>query len=239
MSNADRKAGRGCTVALEPRDSDIAVIGALKRQLRKLQAVDSLIARRRGQARVQFIESVLPKGAVGAEIGVFKGLFIPFLLQHARPKQLYLMDPWYLLGEEWTWAEGDRSTIAALNRIMRTHAADLASGRIVLEIGDDLELLQRKAPDFFDWVYLDTTHSYEQTLEELSLLKSRVKPGGVIAGDDWHSDPGHRHHGVCRAVKEFAAAEGYELIYADDADWQWAVRVSPASGRPKTATPGD
>ena len=65
--------------------------------------------------------------------------------------------------------------------------------------------------DFFDWVYLDTTHEYGHTRDELEILRTKVKPSGVIAGDDWHEDPAHLHHGVCRAVREFCDRYGWEL----------------------------
>ncbi len=57
-----------------------------------------------------------------------------------------------------------------------------------------------------------------------------MKPSGVIAGDDWVGDPDHPHHGVSRAVKEFVSERPYELVYADEADLQWAIRARPRSG---------
>lgn len=190
----------------------------------RLPYIDKWQAYQSGIKRLAFLEKVIPKNGVGAEIGVFKGYFSPFLLDATVPKKLHLIDPWYLLGEEWGWASGSRSTSRALARIIRKNARDLASGKIVLNIGDDLEVLESFVDGYFDWVYLDTTHSYEQTVKELALLKSRVSRHGLITGDDWHSDPGHRHHGVCRAVREFAEREGYDLVYASDVDWQWALK---------------
>jgi len=45
-------------------------------------------------------------GGVGAELGVHKGYFSPVLLEGLAPEKLYLIDPWYLQGKEWTWEEG-------------------------------------------------------------------------------------------------------------------------------------
>jgi len=55
----------------------------------------------------------------------------------------------------------------------------------VLWIDDDLVALTRMPDEHLDWAYLDTTHQYDQTATELQLLKQKVKPGGIIAGDDW------------------------------------------------------
>jgi SAM-dependent methyltransferase len=174
--------------------------------------------------RVRFLEAVLPKGGVGAEVGVHKGHFTPVLLEVARPRRLHIIDPWYHLGLEWGWGAGDRSTINALTRIIRRHGPALAEGSLVLHIGDDLEILPRFEDASFDWLYIDSSHAYEHTVAELRLAERLVRPGGVICGDDWRDDPGHPHYGVRRAVEEFAAASGFGLVYADAGDRQWALR---------------
>jgi hypothetical protein len=83
----------------------------------------------------------------------------------------------------------------ALCHILHKMEDELVSCRLVLLIDDDLQALAKMPDGHLDRVYLDTTHQYEQTAKELQLLKVKVKPGGVIAGDDWQSDPSHRHHG--------------------------------------------
>ena len=81
------------------------------------------------------------------------------------------MDPWYQLGREWNWGAGDRSTVNALTRIMKRLEAELAEGSVVLHIGDDLEILPGFEAGYFDWMYFDTTHTYEQTVKELALAR--------------------------------------------------------------------
>ena len=171
-----------------------------KTYARKLNSVEALLARRRDPLRAKFLEQMIPKGGVGAELGVYKGHFTRFILDVAAPERLHLIDPWYLLGERWEWAYGNRSTIEALVGILRTYAAELTCGRAILHIGDDLEVLLTFPDRYFDWVYLDTSHSYGHSVKELELLGVKVKAGGVITGDDWQTDPAHIHHGVCRAV---------------------------------------
>ena len=43
----------------------------------------------------RFLADMLPKGGIGAEIGVFTGLFSTVLLEIARPKKIYFVDPWW------------------------------------------------------------------------------------------------------------------------------------------------
>ncbi len=174
--------------------------------------------------RVRFLEATLPKGGVGAEVGVHKGHFTPVLREITRPATLHIVDPWYHLGREWNWGAGDRSTVNALTRIMKRLEGPLADGSVVLHIGDDLEILPRFEPGTFDWMYFDTTHSYEQTCKELRLAETLIKPDGIICGDDWRDDPKHEHYGVRVAIEEFCAATDFAILYSSAADRQWAIR---------------
>jgi hypothetical protein len=178
---------------------------------------------RSARTRGPIVAELLPKGGVGAELGVYKGRFSPVLLQVSEAKQLHLVDPWYLLTPEWHWGVGDRSTVNALRRILRRFRNEIEAGRVEVHVGNDLDVLRRMADHSLDWAYLDSSHAYGHTVDELALLDRKVRPGGVIAGDDWQPDPDHPHHGVHRAVTEFLQANGYELRYADVGNRQWAI----------------
>jgi cephalosporin hydroxylase len=77
-----------------------------------------------------------------------------------------------------------------------------------------------------DWAYVDSSHAYDHTLKELRLLARKVNASGVIAGDDWREDPSHRHHGICRAVREFITAEPY-VLEVDKPTLQWMITRKP------------
>jgi SAM-dependent methyltransferase len=177
------------------------------------------------------VRATLPSGGVGAELGVHRGEFAAELLELAQPTRLHLIDLWYLFGREWHWGEGEeRSTIGALKGVLDRFEDDLVSGRVVLHIGDDLELLPSFPDAYFDWVYVDSIHVYEHAIRELGLLSRKVRPGGVIAGDDWIEDTSHPHHGVERAVRKFVGSGRGELVYANADDLQWAVRLPEPAG---------
>jgi hypothetical protein len=177
------------------------------------------------------VRATLPSGGVGAELGVHRGEFAAELLELAQPTRLHLIDLWYLFGREWHWGEGEeRSTIGALKGVLDRFEDDLVSGRVVLHIGDDLELLPSFPDAYFDWVYVDSIHVYEHAIRELGLLSRKVRPGGVIAGDDWIEDTSHPHHGVARAVRKFVGSGRGELVYANADDLQWAVRLPEPAG---------
>src|SRR5262249_7977252 len=54
-----------------------------------------------------------------------------------------------------------------------------------------------------DFVYVDSSHRYEKTLQELEAVAPIIADDGVILGDDWIIEVTHRHHGLMRAVNEF------------------------------------
>jgi len=175
--------------------------------------------------RAEVLQAVIPPGGTGAECGVFKGEFSRALLERLGPSRLYLIDPWYRHCRAWHWGEGDRSTISAVCAILRDFEDELVDGRVVLQIDDDLEALARMPDHHLDWAYVDSTHQYAPTVKELALLRKKVRPGGIIAGHDWQPDPSHRHHGVCKAVREAVARGECELVLVDEPTIQWAVRL--------------
>jgi hypothetical protein len=156
---------------------------------------------------------------------VFKGHLTPILVKIARPTRLYAVDPWYRAEPEWTWARGRRSTVLGLAGAMRRSHRAIEAGTVEVRVEFDTEFLRELPDAHLDWVYVDTTHQYEHTCDELALLAHKVRAGGVIAGDDWQTDPSHRHHGVKRAVDEFVAGGRAQLVRVDETIHQWAVRL--------------
>jgi hypothetical protein len=182
--------------------------------------------------RIRALKPYLKQNAIAAELGVLKGDFSLSILQSLKPAKLHLVDPWYLLGPEWLWESGDRSPMHALIKILKDYESELMSGQFVLNIAFDQDFLATLPDGYFDWIYLDTTHQYEQTKIELQLLQRKVKAAGVIAGDDWRPDPTHPHHGVYKAVQELIAEGKYEILYSNTENLQWAIRlkIQPSTG---------
>jgi hypothetical protein len=181
--------------------------------------------------RIPFVENVLPKRGVGAELGVFKGQFSPILLNHTCAAKLHLIDPWYFLNAYWDWGFGNRSTVDALVGVLRSFKKEIEAGRVAVHVGDDRAVLANFPDRYFDWVYIDSSHSYEHTCDELHILRNKVKETGVIAGDDWLPNPIDQLHGVHKAVNEFVGFGEYQIIYSDESTMQWAVTRSDQAFR--------
>jgi SAM-dependent methyltransferase len=168
----------------------------------------------------------MPKHAVCAEIGVFRGEYSREILRIARPRELHLIDGWWTLyGERFPefWGEySDHGRLTTRQAYDETVAAISEHPGAKIHVGDDLEILATFPDAYFDWVYLDSSHLYEHTLKELALLKRKVKSDGIIVGDDFTEDPSDCNHGCAVAIREFCEAEGWEVAEVD-AFRQWRL----------------
>jgi hypothetical protein len=153
-------------------------------------------APRRHQNRLKMLDT-LPKGGRGAEVGVWNGGFSEFILSVTQPKELVLIDPWDLLAEEdqsdWTHKKhGEAEKMRAMRENVEGLYGDLPNVTIVQ--GFSAEVLANYPDDYFDWVYIDGNHLYDFVVKDLELSFLKVRPGGIVAGDDFFWKRNDRMH---------------------------------------------
>ena len=205
------------------------VLGAGSLQLDRSLLRAELTRNHRVSSR-HFLAEMLPKGGIGAELGVFTGLFSAVLLDVTRPSHAYFVDPWWEAhGPTYpSWGNytdyGRLSTKVAHNTAVRRINSHAHNARTEVLVDYSTTFLTKMPDRYFDWIYLDSTHSYEGTVKELELIKTKLKPGGILAGDDWHDDSTHRHYGIAKAVLEAVSRGEYERI-ARFPELQWTVRA--------------
>jgi hypothetical protein len=148
----------------------------------------------------------MPKGGVVSELGVNRGEFSKAILDIARPAKLHLID---------AWGNPERYHNGLKRLVEETFSAEIHAGLVEINVGYSTEVLVTMPNQYFDWVYLDTDHSYTVTAAELAVLKNKIKPGGIIAGHDYSMGNwvGGVRYGVIEAVHEFCVKEDWELIY--------------------------
>jgi hypothetical protein len=157
------------------------------------------VGRRPERAEVRdFILRRMPRGGTAAEIGVDKGIFSQRILELARPRKLYLIDPWFpdLTGAK---IPSPEQRYVLVSEKFATHAA-----RGIVEIlREPSETAAIRFADLsLDWIYIDGDHHYEAVKRDLDLYFPKVKKGGFIICDDYHF-AGNFDDGVTRAVDEF------------------------------------
>ncbi len=136
----------------------------------------------------------LPKNAVAAEIGVAQGDFSAEILARTQPRRLHLIDAW----ETERYSPGEA-------KVRRRFSREVASGQVRINRGLSTDVLGQFPPGHFDWVYLDTSHTYSTTAAELALCDGLIGAEGFIAGHDFCTGNVVKPvvYGVVAAVNEF------------------------------------
>jgi hypothetical protein len=152
----------------------------------------------------------MPKHGVCAEIGVWKGDFSAEILRLNQPAKLHLIDPWkYQAGEEYQEAlygggmaksQGFMDTV--WESVLARFATEIERGLVEVHRGFSEQLAPEFRDEYFDWVYIDGNHLYEFVKRDLESFYPKVRPGGFLAGDDYHNS-GWWDGGVKRAVDAF------------------------------------
>ncbi len=150
----------------------------------------------------------LPKGGVVAEIGVLRGDSSSEILALNQPAKLHLLDAWDL------W-HGDKHGASYYQLVQQRFAEQVTAGAVEIRKGWSSDVLPTFPDTYFDWVFLDSSHVFENVRRELALLESKIKPGGFIAGKKYTawSLYGRSRYGVVEAVNEFCLENGWELAF--------------------------
>jgi len=164
--------------------------------------------------RRDFLLKVLPKGAVCAEIGVYAGDFSEHILKITQPKELHLIDPWKFFSDlDHMGAEFGKGTMIDQRKlddlyakVLRRFGSEMQRGRITVHRATSEDVASSFKDGYFDWVYIDGDHVYEAVKKDLEIFHKKVKPGGLIAGDDYCVSANYQKEGVKKAVDEFIAA---------------------------------
>jgi len=148
---------------------------------------------------------LLPKNGIVAEIGVNKGEFSQKILKINKPQQLHLVDAW----------DSERYHDGLRKGVESAFSAQISSGMVSIHQGYSTELSKGFPDNFFDWIYIDTDHSYKLTKSELQAYQCKIKQGGIIAGHDYTQGNWGKlyRYGVMEAVHEFCVKENWELLY--------------------------
>lgn len=154
------------------------------------------------------------KQIVGLEIGVDVGDTADFMLSNLPNLKLFGIDPYegYI-----DWNNND------LNINNRNFVKERAINTLN-QYGDRFSLIETtsdKAVGIFkdeelDYIFIDGLHTYEQVLMDCRNYYSKVKTGGVFAGHDYNVI-----EGVRKAVQEFAAEVGANILETETDVWYW------------------
>lgn len=147
----------------------------------------------------------MKKNSVVAEIGVDQGHFSRRIQDVVQPDKFHLVDIW----------GSDRFHEGKYEGVKSYFDEGIKKGKVEIHRKLSTKAVHDFEEAYFDWIYIDTDHSYETTRDELRLYAPKIKKGGIIAGHDyvkgnWIST---YRYGVIEAVHEFCVHNRWELIY--------------------------
>jgi hypothetical protein len=153
----------------------------------------------------EMLLKLFPKNGIVAEIGIDKGEFSEKIIKINSPAKLHLIDCW-----------GSERYHNGLYEIVKDKfKKEINKGKVEIDIELSTEIVNSFKDGYFDWVYIDTDHSYKITKDELEKYSNKVKFNGIIAGHDYIIGNWNRmkKYGVIEAVDEFCVKNSWEIVY--------------------------
>ena len=148
-----------------------------------------------------------PEGGVAIEIGVFKGGYSRKILDVVQPRALHLIDPWQrsddplransLYGSN----RPDGQVEKRYDLVREKFAEEIQCGRVVIHRAFSDDVHGEFEDGTVDFVYVDGDHSYEGASNDIRNYWPKLKPGGIMAIDDYEIG-GWWRDGVVRAANE-------------------------------------
>ena len=148
---------------------------------------------------------VLPKNGIVAELGVDNGYFTEQIIKISNPKKLYIIDTW----------SSKRYGQNKFEKVKEKFFDEIKSKKIEILRSDSITAAKQFQNDYFDWIYIDTDHSYSTTAQELSAYESKIKTNGFICGHDYVMGNWSKSnkYGVIESVNEFILKKNWKLVY--------------------------
>jgi len=135
----------------------------------------------------------MPKNAICCEIGVGHGHFSEQILNILKPNKFYAID-------NFGWLDRDNMTHRQWyeNRFKN----EIACGLVEICAGLSWDCLKEFRDNYFDYVYVDAGHSYDNVKKDVSVLINKIKDGGYIQFNDYihFSFPEDQFYGVIQVV---------------------------------------
>ena len=151
------------------------------------------------------------------ELGVYRGIFAEQTLRRCSGlARYYMLDPWRRLDEWNKPANVSQLLFDAYYAETMERTAFARDRRVVLR-GLTTEVIEQIPDENLDLAYIDGDHTLRGIAIDLMLTYRKVRPGGIIGGDDytrtiWQHADTFEPSLVCPFAAYFAEAHGAPLV---------------------------
>ncbi|NOR88060.1 MAG: hypothetical protein GQ527_10655 [Bacteroidales bacterium] len=119
------------------------------------------------------------------EIGVLRGEFSAFLLRTCPAiKKYHMIDPWQNLNDWNKPSNFNTETFHVIYNEMLSNT-EFARNKRIVHRGKTVEVIDKIKNKSLDFIYIDGDHTLKGITTDLIKSWEKVKPGGIIAGDDF------------------------------------------------------
>lgn len=167
--------------------------------------------------RRDLVDKFLPKQSICAEIGIDEGVFSKYIAEQSDPTMFHMIDAWAPLGTLGSRAMTPERGISKITRVNEHFTPMIVKRRVMIHRGHALDVLPLFPDQYFDWVYIDAGHDFDEVSEELVICKSKVRKGGMIAGHDIYFDDDD----VGRIQRSFPSVKNAVERFC--AEWKWEI----------------
>ena len=115
---------------------------------------------------------------IGAEVGVAEGTYSFILCQEIPNLELYCVDMWDTMTgvfHDHRYRQSER-----VRKLLSPYKATLIK-KFSLDAIDDF------GDNFFDFVYIDAGHRFDEVMQDIIKWTKKVRKGGIVSGHDYQS----------------------------------------------------
>lgn len=167
---------------------------------------------------------------VGAEVGVYRGVFSEILCQSNPNVKHYCIDQYKKYTNHPKQEDMNGAEEEAMQRLLKYNVHFIKESSV--------EAAKRFEDKSLDYVYIDANHEYPYVVEDIRAWARKVRPGGIVAGHDYYLSkwPKSVLH-VVQAVQGWTSSYKIDpwFVLGDDATvkkdwskryrtWFWVVR---------------
>jgi len=159
-----------------------------------------------------------------AEIGVFQGKFAAKNVKHWRG-EYYMIDAWQYRksdvdmgehGQDKNFASEEiniKNMNEARERVLSVVGVNQTRVHLVRDLS--VSAASRFPDEYFDWLYVDAMHDFENVVRDLEAWWPKLRQGGLFSGDDYGDFVG----------SPLMSAERFSKVFGSVAiKWKWGVQ---------------